>query len=320
MKKTDPTSFWKRYELLSSTKDYVASVISPKVCRFCKKIEPSTSFNMKAHVISELLGSNNVIANDECDNCNKIFSAYESHLSLYFRPYLTMTGTSGKRGVPDFQSRTVDRNENTRTLIKSEENRRKVILTDSPDYELDRENKRFTLIFRKPPLIPFLVYKALVKIGLSLIPESHLTEFGEVFNWLLNDNHWVSTFQLCWVNLLTFKKFSEPYADLYRAKRVLYSKSFSAEYTLVVGFANVIVQIFLPISDSLSPKVAGKSPVLELFPGFAFDDLSRKDVVTISGLDLSERETVTLNHRLNFTFQNGEFRDNSGMQSNTGVS
>lgn len=307
MKTLDPTSFWKRYELVSSTKDYKPSGISPKVCRFCKRMEQSTSFVMKPHVISELLGANNIIADDECDNCNKTFSAFESHLSLYFRPYLTMTGTVGKSGVPNFQPRTVDRDENTRTSIESEANRRKVILTDSPDYELDKENKRLTLIFRKPPLRPFFVYKALVKIGLSLMPDDQLACFAEVLNWLLKDSDMVSTFPMCFVSFLTFKKHGEPYADLYRARRVLYSRSFSAEYTMIIGFANVIAQIFLPISDSLHPRIQGKAPTLELYPAFAFDDLSRKDFVTVRRHDLSERNTVTLGHRLHFTFETGEF-------------
>ena len=78
---------------------------------------------------------------------------------------------------------------------------------------------------------------------------------------------------------------------------------------MIVGFANIILQIFPPISDSLQGRIGQKKPVMEVFPGFAFDDLSRKSVASFSVIDLAEKHTIVTDHNLHFTFQEGTFHD-----------
>lgn len=298
--------FLKKYKLVASTKTFSASQLVSKVCRFCKRNESQVSFNNLPHAIPELLGENDFISSDECDECNNWFSAYETHLSIFFRPYLTMVGVKGKKKIPEFHSRTENRNEATRTIIKvGEDGNRKVILSDLSDYIVDKEKKTISLVFRKPPHKPHWVYKALVKIGMSLLPPNYIDKYDQVYKWLLDKDCCVDTFITAFITILTRSKFSEPFAELYLAKRTMYKKHFLPQATLVIGFANIVVQIFLPEDNYETTKEL--PPHMNLYPAFAFDKNTTKTRFAINHVDLKSKHSVTYNETLHFSFQEGEF-------------
>lgn len=314
----DPLHFWKKYEKIASTIDFNPIISNTRKCRFCKKNENDTTFLMDAHVIPELLGANNILTLDECDECNKLFSRYESHLSTYFLPYLTMAGVKGKHGIPQFHSRTNNRDEKTRTIITSTENKRQIQLGDILDYEIDQETKTGTITFRKAPHRPLWVYKALCKIGLSLIPEDAFSQFDEVCKWLIDDSKFVSYFVTISSTLFTVKKFKHPYAELFRVKRILYNKSFLPEYTMVLGFGNVMIQIFLPLSsNTVYERAKEKKPVLNFYPSFIHDDFINKKKSQMNFIDLKGNETVSYNQKLHFTFLEAELNIHDAVSQNS---
>ena len=47
---------------------------SKRVCRFCHRSAPLTSFTHKSHAISESLGYKSLVCHEECDECNEYFS------------------------------------------------------------------------------------------------------------------------------------------------------------------------------------------------------------------------------------------------------
>ena len=304
MARRDPLAFYKKYTLVNSTRELKQSSSDVRRCRYCNKVESSTTFNIKAHIIPELLGENDFLALDECDACNQKFSAYESHLSKFFMPYLTMNGVKGKTGIPQFHSRSVNGNEDTRTIIKASDNKREILLADLNDYIIDEESKTMTVVFRKPPHKPLWVFKALAKIGISLIPANLLKEHQNVIEWLLYKNAEMFYFPHLTTSILTYQKMVRPFADLYKANRMLFSRSFIPEYTMIFGFGNVIGQIFLPPSlNEIYERARNKKPVLEMFPGFSLDGLTQKDSGMMYILGLVGNKTITYDQRLSFKFQ-----------------
>lgn len=70
-----------------------------RVCRFCGKSIPNTTFNHKAHALSECLGNKNLICREECDECNTRFSrTIEPSVANLFHFYLILSNTKGKHG------------------------------------------------------------------------------------------------------------------------------------------------------------------------------------------------------------------------------
>ena len=187
MMKSDPLQFWKVYESVNSTEKHFSVKRKSEICRYCNRTTKEVTFNQDTHLLPELLGTNNILTYDECDSCNSLFSEFESNLSIYFRPFITLIGTKGKRKVPAFQSRTVNKDENTRTTLEHiYGNKKHLKIQNSKDVIRDDTNGKAEIIFRRPPFTPIKIYKAFLKIGLGLLPH-HLDEYNkQSFAWLTN--------------------------------------------------------------------------------------------------------------------------------------
>jgi len=82
------------------------------------------------------------------------------------RPFITILGISGKRGVPAFRSRSIDRKPDSVTeLVYAACGKRKLFVGEESDLTIDWENNTMSLLFRQPPYVPVKIYKALVKSG-----------------------------------------------------------------------------------------------------------------------------------------------------------
>ncbi len=312
--------FFAPYTILRSTQNPPNEDNKTKRCRFCGKGEEETSFDMVPHIIPELLGANAITCDDECDECNGLFSKYESHLAIYFRPYLTMVGVKGKKGVPNFQSRTENRDESTRTnILFTDEGKRQILLTHLNDYKVDEKSKTMSLTFRLPPCRPLWVYKALVKIGISMMSTDERKCYREAINWLRNLDSDAVYFPTAFVTILPRKKFRSPFAQLLEADEIFTGDQFVPKNSLLVYFGNIVVQIFFPLPDDFDFATSNKkSPALNIFPASIhntssddFPGSSPNDEITIrykfASVDLSLESSITYDQNLNFTFKTGEF-------------
>lgn len=255
--------FLKKYRLIATTKNTEDEPRGHRYCRFCKKEFPDTTFTTKAHILPELLGRNNMLTYEECDQCNKYFSAYESHLATYFRPYLTLVGVKGKKGIPAFHSRTINSEERTRLKLEFDSTgQRRIQFGNLSDYIVDKESKTATLTLRIPPHKPAYIYKAFVKMALSMLPEDKLKKYSNVFDWLTGRTDTCINFPCMVRGVMPGKMFSGPSADLFEAAEIMNGNSLVPELTLVVYFCNIIVQVFLPLSDTYDYSfVEGKEPL-----------------------------------------------------------
>jgi hypothetical protein len=306
--KPDPHDFWEKYDLVNSSDSYSPKKIKSKVCRYCSRTEKETTFNQDTHLLPELIGENNILTFDECDLCNKLFSEYESSFSIFIRPYITLLGVKGKKKIPAFQSRTVVRDEKTRTTLKHiKGNQKELHIQNLEDYSINPNTKTFDIIFRKPPFTPIKVYKSLLKIGLSLLP----TEFDKFnknsFAWLTDRQDDLNFIPQAFITTLKRTQFKKPTAYLYRAKKIFTDSEEFPEHILIICFANQIIQIFLPFSKELNKVTHVKRQlILNLFPAFVFDKIKSSQTVEIKTYDLGITTSVSDNHQITFGYQVAE--------------
>ena len=162
--------------------------IKPKkerTCRFCNKSYPIVSFKSKAHRIPELLGSHNIISDFECDQCNSLLGRYESDLANFLGIARTMQGVKGKNSIPKYKS------VNSSLIIDSSSSNeitisRNNVKDNSISYNSDDCSYVFT--FTCNPYIPLHVYKALLKIALSVLPEKYVSFYRQAFEYAISDN------------------------------------------------------------------------------------------------------------------------------------
>jgi hypothetical protein len=163
-----------------------------KRCRFCDRSEPAVSFRKTAHAIPELIGNKRIISNNECDTCNEKFSKIlEDHLGKYLGLWRTMMQIKSKNGVvsykaPDGISR-IDLRDHGIEIKSFEEN--PIVITND-------EEKTVTIQGFRQPYIPIAVFKCFVKIALSVIPYDLLDYFYDTKNWLLEDSHVISRYDI----------------------------------------------------------------------------------------------------------------------------
>lgn len=130
---------------------------------------------MEAHLIPEMLGNKLLYSEFECDHCNEYFKALENDLANYLGIVRTLTGIKGKENVPTFKSAgnkiRVDHREisgDATTTISRDD-------ADNGSIHMDMEKGMISVSFQDNPYTPKSVYRALLKIALSLLDESVVT-------------------------------------------------------------------------------------------------------------------------------------------------
>lgn len=159
----------------------------PGRCRFCGCGEPG-KFRTVAHTFPEALGNRWVVSDDECDGCNQRFSVYDDALASALRPFLTLGGTSGKSGVPQ-TGRTAG--DSVIRHSRGTDGRRQLLIKvnngapqDHVQETADGRRLRLHLPVEGIKFRPRRAYKALSKIGLSLLPTELLPEYSKLLDWL----------------------------------------------------------------------------------------------------------------------------------------
>jgi hypothetical protein len=319
----DVLAFWKEFRKIASTESLPGRPKGARICRFCGKPEGTVSFRNKAHAVSDLLGRNDFLIFDECDNCNSLFSTWETQMSQFFMPYLATLGIKGKKEIPAFQSRLENKSLKTRTTMKKDRSGQLNIRMNSlNDLEINSADKTVTITYRQPALSKFFVFKALSKIALSLLPPEEVSENRHIFEWLLDhQNSALPSIPGAYITVLKKIMWQKPVAELFKS-----TKDFSNErdafpkYTLVLRFANLVVQIFL--LPSKMPSLEGElnhNLNLHYFPGFvldhAFDPILKNvaDPTTVVKMpfsfsfeDLSNEELEERDEVINLKYQSEE--------------
>lgn len=162
-----------------------------RVCRFCNKSEDPKAFKEVAHLIPESLGNKFWHSDFECDACNDRFSKYDNSLVNSLGILRTMYGVKGKKGIPAFDSRlNIVRGKhediygvNAFTIAKLPE--------DKAAFNINMETGQTEVAFFRNKYIPIHVYKSLLKIALSVMPQDDAIHYQYAYKFLLTDtlNH-----------------------------------------------------------------------------------------------------------------------------------
>ncbi|MDB5975061.1 MAG: hypothetical protein JWR07_1821 [Nevskia sp.] len=149
-----------------------------RVCRYCKKGAPETSFKKVAHTVPHMTGNKWLTSLDECDRCNEIFAVHEDHFGKYALPLRTLSGIRGKNGLPTLKT-SLGRVEATETGVNVSHN------AGSPILASDDERKQLTIRVARHTYVPMGVYKSLVKMALALMPAEELPKYEYFIPWIL---------------------------------------------------------------------------------------------------------------------------------------
>lgn len=161
---------------------------TPNCCRYCGQTDPKM-FRTAAHTFPEALGNKRIFSRDECDACNQLFSAYEDALATAISPFLTVGGTRGKGGTVRATGRSRG-GAQARHRRSSDGKRQLSFIAQGVDLDeyapVTPDGRHFELKIPLPPtpFRPRHAYKALVKMGLALVPEELLPHYTRLTRWL----------------------------------------------------------------------------------------------------------------------------------------
>lgn len=161
-----------------------------RVCRFCGLNSSNTRFNNIPHVIPESLGNKYLISDFECDTCNTHFSGPENDLANFLGAARAFNNVQAKNKVPQFTSL------GGQVVVKKEgfygvENSTKIVRNsvENDSFTFNLATGACEIKYLKQPYTPLKVYKALLKIAMSVMPEQHMDDYRELLRLLLVDEH-----------------------------------------------------------------------------------------------------------------------------------
>lgn len=299
--------FFSDYELAGSTDslENYHDNFNQKFCRFCGRSYPEVSFRTKPHLLPELFGRNKFLSNNECDLCNASFKSCETDMANFIAPYMAFYGILTKRGVPVFQSRKAPYQEAT-TLRAEGEERQMYFGNNLDDFAYDEERQSFSFTLKTKKFSSYALYKVLLKIGIALMPEAQFMNNRYYLQFLRSEEpikngmqHW---------NLYRFVRpgmmVTEPSALLYRAKQVIAYGMELPEYCLVIKFANMIFQMFLPVSiNNLQQHDPHRDELRWWFPGFVGQPFHTISESKIEVIDLSEVEKGAIDEAMTVYYE-----------------
>lgn len=149
-------------------------------CRFCAPRRGATFHNV-AHTIAEGLGNKAITSNDECDQCNELFSCYDDALCQSVGLLLTVSGVRGKtggvrqtgrsQGSHNFQFAPND--DGDRVTIDLLNDKNNISMPTGVEFAFDHVGlSELTIPSPAEKFRPRLAYKALAKIGFSILPSA----------------------------------------------------------------------------------------------------------------------------------------------------
>lgn len=272
-----------------------------RICRFCGLDYSQTAFKNQPHIISELLGNKYLVSDFECDICNGIFSKYENDLACFLGMSRTFLGVKNKENkFPTFKS-PGDMLIARRMEFYGVKDGIKISINELAKNILNIDDKvgRTEIKYQKQRYIPIKVYKALLKIALSIIPENYVADYQYAFKYLFHSNDKLSDiakiahYELPYNHLVAnpicflFKKL-EPANRITNHVFALYFQNHIFEFPIPLCKVDIDNNLYngIPYSIPLCPPLLFSKPDLEAKYYRSIKDLSSNEPV-------NEEETIT---------------------------
>ena len=224
-----------------------------KVCRFCGKSEGEVSFKKIAHVFPEAIGNNVLASYYECDTCNQFFgNGIENEYGNFFSLYHSIMQISGKNGKPacSFKVPCAKRTDkckkycieffidgNQPCLCECEEVAGQYVEVSNNTIKLSKPVGRCNMI---------AVYKAIVKMAITIMPVEELESFSKTIAWLLETEHsniYPNKQLLVHYKMIPgFNVTKYPHYCLYRRKKTVRDKPYMI-FNLTYGCFSITIEV-----------------------------------------------------------------------------
>lgn len=150
-----------------------------RICRYCGKRMPETTFKKDAHTISNCLGNIFFFTNDECDECNTKFGAgIEQEFVNYISIYRTLAAQY--EGHPYFTTHTAS----FRLDVDKYTNKIRFDILDNSKARIKSSEKQTDIYVDGGYINYHDVYRALVKFVMGMLPDEQLPFFKDTIKWI----------------------------------------------------------------------------------------------------------------------------------------
>jgi hypothetical protein len=155
-----------------------------RVCRYCGKRMPETTFRNVSHTISRSLGNISFITNDECDNCNAHFgTGIEQEFLKYVSVFRTLAAIY--EGHPFYTTQT----DTFRLSVDEETNNIGFSILDLSKAKITSSDSEAEISVDGGYINFHDVYRALVKFVIGMLPDEQLPLFKETIKWVNGENN-----------------------------------------------------------------------------------------------------------------------------------
>lgn len=216
-------------------------------CRFCGREKspqgsPAITFKKTAHAIPHCIGNRVLISRYECDYCNeKVFSPLESHFSEYMKLSHAIARVSPGKKYPKIKSKPHE--QSNITAVSNKEIKAVFYEGESLNWTHNESERTFT-IAAKRSYIPQNVYRLLVKMGLTIMPEEELGYFNNTLKWLQSENSQTSNSFLLRERVYNTTQF--PFISCMIYKRKTNHRDKVPAYLFGLAYSHFFLQIALP--------------------------------------------------------------------------
>lgn len=216
-----------------------------RVCRFCERSMPDTTFEKDAHAVQDALGNKLLFCYDECDECNNDLAPIEDNF----------------RKLMDFRRAMyhIPRKETTKTAKIVGENY--IILPDEKGYPLlyIMEEELPNIDITKPFMYRFnhkgtmtneRMYKALCKMVIDMLPSKELPHFKNTIKWIKSDSDMLpDSLPSAWYTVLPVDEpvFKQPVLDIMINNRGMLSHS--PYCTAILWIYDIAYMFIMPLVD-----------------------------------------------------------------------
>ena len=222
-------------------------------CRFCQKNEPEVHFTKIAHVFPESIGNNALASNYECDTCNQFFgNTTENDYANFFNLYHSIMQIDGKSGVPKCKFKVpckarTDECAKYCVEISLDGNKPQIRRCKEVENKYIRfSNNSITISKPVGKCCPIAVFKAIVKMAITVMPVEELSGFTNTIQWILEPEHrnFYSDSKLLvrYKMIPGFNVTKYPHFCLFRRKKTVWNKPYML-FNLTYGCFSLFIEI-----------------------------------------------------------------------------
>lgn len=224
-----------------------------KVCRFCGKSAPDVKFKKTAHAFPESIGNHALAIYYECDDCNSFFGrTLENDYNVFFNLFHCIMQIDGKRGKQkcNFKIPCSKREDDcaNHCIEIGLDNGKPVIRKCREVEEKYVSLTSESIVISKPvgSCCPISVFKAIVKMALTVLPPEELSLFSETLKWIREEeprNFYRSRRLIVRCQMIPgFNVTKYPHFILYKRKSDVWDKPYLLSH-LTYGCFSLLIEV-----------------------------------------------------------------------------